>query len=182
MSQLFVHAVAAWLFLDETLKKSKNDNENSETDSMATVDSLTMECDFDSVLTIETDLTSDAMVTDDTMVTANDKVVEDSTSQTSVEDVEPLIEQGPKVEKNWKANFWVLFYDRVYCCRGFNARKINYKFSRRDLYSARDKIITMGKLMMDRRVIVSASLYGLLGFVAITVNEVMMMIVLCWIT
>ena len=182
MSHLFVHAKAAWLFLDETLKKSKNDNENSENDSVATVDSLTMECDFDSVLTIETNLTSDTMVTNGTIVTANGKVVEDSTSETSVEDVQPLIEHAPKVKTNWKAYFLALLYDKVYCCRGFNVRKLNYKFSRRDLRSACDKIIIMGKLMMDRRVIVSVSLYGLLGFVAIIVNEVIMIVILCWIT
>ena len=174
--------IAAWLFLDETLKKSTNKNDNSETDSIAT-DSTTTECDIDSVVTIETDLTSDAMVTDDTIVTANGKVIEDSISETtSVEDVKPLLEHHPKVKTNWKAKFWELFYKRIYCCRGFNIRKINYKLSRRDLLSARDKIITMGKLMMDRRVIVSVSLYGLLGFVAIIVNEVMIVFIVCYIT
>lgn len=166
--------IAAWLFLDETLNKSPaNKTENSETDSIAT-DSLTTECDIDSVVTIETDLTSDAMVTNDTMVTANSKVIEDS----SVEDVKPLLHH-PTVNTNWKAKFWELFYERVCCCRGFDFKKINFKLSRRDLISARDKIITMGKLMMDRRVIVSVSLYGLLGFVAIIVNEVMIVFIVC---
>ena len=164
------------MFLDETLKKSTNKTENSETDSIAT-DSLTTECDIDSVVTIETDLTSDAMVTNDTMVTANGKVIEDS-SISSVEDVKPLLHH-PTVNTNWKTKFWELFYERVYCCHGCDFKKINYKLSRRDLISARDKVITMGKLMMDRRVIVSVSLYGLLGFVAIIVNEVTITFIVC---
>ena len=168
------------MFLDETLKKSPaNKNENSETDSIAT-DSMTTDCDIDSMMTIETDLTSDAMVTNDIMETANGKVVEDSISETtSAEDDKPLLERRPEVKTNWKAKFWELFYERVYCCRGFNIRKINYKLSRRDLISARNKFITMGKLMMDRRVIVSVSLYGLLGFVAIIINEVMIVFIVC---
>ena len=168
--------LAAWLFLDETLKKSPASKiNNSEADS----DSMTTECDIDSVLTIETDLTSDAMVTSDTMVTANGKVREDSTSEsTSVEDVKPLLpSHDPKIKTNWKAKFWELFYDRVYCCHGINLRKINYKLSRKDLIAARDKIVMMGKLMMDRRVVVSISLYGLLGFVAIIVNEVIIVFI-----
>ena len=157
-------------------KSSTNKTENSETDSVA--DSLTRECDIDSVVTIETDLTSDAMVT------ANGKVIEDSISETtSVEDVKPLLHHPPPtVNTNWKAKFWKLFYERMCCCYGFDFKKINYRLSRRDLISARDKIVTMGKLMMDRRVIVSVSLYGLLGFVVIIVNEVMIVFIVCYIT
>lgn len=161
--------LAAWLFLDETLKKSPTDKkDNSETDSMAT------ECENDTVVTIETDLTSDTMVTSDTTVTANSKVIEDNISITrSINDDEPLLEShGPVVKINWKAKFWQLFYDRVYCCHGCNLSRISCRLSRKDFNSASAKIVTMAKLMMDRRVIVSVSLYGLLGFVAIITNEV----------
>ena len=170
---LYHIALAAWLFLDETLKKSSeaNKNDNSDNNSIAT------DCETDSVVTVETDLTNDTLVTSDTMVTVNGKVVEDGVSDTtSINDVEPLLmvsHDPPAVKTNWRTKCWELLYERVYCCHGCNLRKISCKLSRRHLTSARAKLIVMGKLMMDRRVIVSVSLYGLLGFVAIITNEVM---------
>lgn len=168
----FHSLLAAWLFLDETLKKSQdNKSDNSDTNS------ITTDCETDSVVTIETDLTSDTMVTDDTTVTANGKVVEDGVSDTtSVKDIEPLLmvsHDPPTIKNNWRTECWKLLYDRVYCCHGCNLRRIRCKLSRSHLMSARAKLKGMANLMKDRRVIVSVSLYGLLGFVAIITNEVM---------
>lgn len=135
---------------------------------------MATECDTDSVLTIETDLTSDTMVT-----TANSKLTDNSASETSVDDVEPLlVSHDPVIKTNWKTKFWELFYSRIYCCHGCNLRKISCKPSRKHLILARAKLIEMGKLLMDRRVIVSVSLYGLLGFVAIISNEVIILFIM----
>lgn len=166
--------LAAWLFLDETLKKSPEANKNDNSDNI----SIATDCETDSVVTIETDLTSDTMVTsDDAMVTANGKAVDDGVSDTtSVNDVEPLLmasHDPPTAKTNWRTECWKLLYDRVYCCHGCSVRRISCKLSKRHLKSAGAKLSVMGKLMMDRRVIVSVSLYGLLGFVAIITNEVM---------
>lgn len=159
--------LAAWLFLDETLKKAPKEE---------TVDneSMTTECDTESLISIETELTANVMITTDAMVTTNGRVTDDSESEaTSVDDIEPLLEShDPVVKTNWKTKFWELFYDRVYCCHGCKLRKINCKLTRKDLISVRDKMVTMVKLMKDRRVIVSVSLYGLLGLAAIITNEV----------
>lgn len=173
--------LAAWLFLDETLKKLPvNITDDYETDSIAT-DSIATECESDSMITTETDLIGDSIVTDDSMVTANGKLIEDSESEvTSVDDMEAFLESHdpPVVKTNWSTRVWELFYDRVYCCHGCDLRKINYKLSRKDFISAHDKIVTMAKLMMDRRVVVSVSLYGLLGLAVIITNEVIMVLLL----
>ena len=135
---------------------------------------MATECDTDSVLTMETDLTNDTMVT-----TANGKLTDNSASETSVDDVEPLlVSHDPVIKTNWKNKFWELFYDRIYCCHGCNLRNISCKPSRKHLISARAKLVEMGKLLMDRRVIVSVSLYGLLGFVTIISNEVIILFIM----
>ena len=111
------------------------------------------------------------------MVTMNDDVTD---SETDIDDdMEPLMtsshyphEDDHMIQSKWQTRTYQLLYDRTCCCYGCDLKSESVRLSKQDLLRARDKFITMVKLMMDRRVLLATSLYGLLGFAVIIINEV----------
>ena len=132
--------------------------------------------------TLHKSTSNDKQVTIDTnpngysMVTMNDDITE---SETDIDDdVEPLMhksQEPPKhhmIQPTWKTRTYQLLHIRTCCYCDCNLKSKSFKLSKQDLYKARNKLVTMVKLMVDRRVLLATSLYGLLGFTVIIINEV----------
>jgi len=113
------------------------------------------------------------------MVTVNGDITD---SETDIDgDMEPLIHRSQDpfmhhmIQPTWRTRTYQLLYDRT-CCHDCNLK--SFRLSKQDLYNTCNKVVTMVKLMMDRRVLLATSLYGLLGFAVIIINEVYC--VVCW--
>ena len=155
-----ITAVAAWIFLDETLHKSTVKNKRAKMNVSNPI--------------------GYSMVTMNGDITENETNGDVTESETDIDgDMEPLMPgshdlcEDHMIQPTRRTRAYQMLYDRTCCCHDCcDLNSKSFRLSKQDLYKARNKLVTMAKLMMDRRVLLATSLYGLLGFDVIIINEV----------
>ncbi|XP_065901214.1 uncharacterized protein [Dysidea avara] len=151
--------IAAWIFLDETLHKSTVKNKRAKMNVSNPI--------------------GYSMVTMNGDITENETNGDVTESETDIDgDMEPLMPgshdlcEDHMIQPTRRTRAYQMLYDRTCCCHDCcDLNSKSFRLSKQDLYKARNKLVTMAKLMMDRRVLLATSLYGLLGFDVIIINE-----------